>query len=75
MRSSLKSMCELIRKLKKHIHPYFVNAVKKIPFGAIFMTFYNKKFEGDKGLRSNISVMKIVNKYDRDSRTFLIGIK
>ena len=50
MRSSLKSMCELIKKFKKHIHLDFVNAMKETPFGAIFMTFYNEKFEGDKGL-------------------------
>ena len=39
------------------------------------MTFYNEEFEGDKGLKSNISVLKIVNQYDRDSMTFLIGGK
>ena len=29
----------------------------------------------DKCLKTNISVLKIVNRYDRDSRTFLIGGK
>ena len=46
----------------------------KTPFGTIFMTFYNEKFEGDKELKSNISVLKIVEQ-DRDSMTFLIGGK
>jgi len=68
-------MCELIKKFKKHIHSDFVNEMKETPFGAIFMTFYNEKFGGDKGLKLNISVLKIVNQYDRDSWTFLIGGK
>ena len=49
--------------------------MKETPFGAIFMTFNNEKFGGDKGLKSNISVLNIVNQYDRDSRTFLIRCK
>ena len=49
--------------------------MKETPFGAIFMTFNNEKFGGDKGLKSNISVLKIVYQHDRDSRTFLIGGK
>ena len=44
--------------------------MKETPFSTIFMTFYNEKFGGDKGLKSDISVLKIVNQYDRDSRTF-----
>ena len=52
---SLKPMCELIRKLKKHIHPDFINAMEETPFCTIFMTFYNEKFGGDKGL-NRISV-------------------
>ena len=75
MRSSLKPMCELIRKFKKHIHPDFVNAMNETPFGTIFIAFYNEKFGGDKGLKSNISVLKIVDQYVRDSRSFLIGGK
>ena len=74
-RSSLKPICELIQKFKKHIHPYFVNAMEEIPFSKIFMAFYNEEFGGDKGLKSNISVMKIVDQHDRDPRTFLIGGK
>ena len=75
MRSNLKPICELMRKFLKHIHPDFVNAMKETPFSIIFMAFYNKKFGGDKGLKSNISVLKIVDQYDRDSRNFLIGDK
>ena len=75
MRSSLKPMCKLIKKFKKHIHPDFVSAIKEMPFGVIFMAFYNEKFGGDKGLKSNIIVLKIVDQYDRDSKTFLIGGK
>ena len=45
------------------------------PFGPIFMVFYNEEFSGDKGLKSNISLPKIVDQYDRDSRSFLIGCK
>ena len=73
--SSLKPMCKLIRKFKKHIHSYFVNAMKEMSFGAIFMAFYNEEFGGDKDLKSNICVLKIINQYDRDSMTFLIGAK
>jgi len=61
MRSSLKLMCEFIRKFKKHIQADFVNAMKKTPFGLIFMAFYNEKFGGEKGLKSNISVLKTIN--------------
>ena len=75
MRSSLKLICELIRKFKEHIHPDFVNAMKKTPFGAIFMAFYNEKFGGDKSLKLNIGVLKIIDQYDRKLRTFLIGGK
>ena len=66
-------MCEFIRKFKKHIQTDFVNAMKETPFGVIFMAFYNKEFGADKGLKSNISVLKIVDQYDRESRTFLVG--
>jgi len=68
-------MCELIRNFKKHIHPDFVNAMKEMPFGTIFIAFYNEKFGGDKGLKSNISVLKIMDQCDLDSRSFLIGGK
>ena len=54
-------MCELIKRFKKHIHPDFVNAMKETSFGTTFMTLYNEKSGGDKGLKSNISVLKIVN--------------
>jgi len=66
-------MCEFIRKFKKNIQADFVNAMKETPFGAIFMAFYNEKFGADKGLKSNISVLKIVDQYDRESMTFLMG--
>jgi len=39
--STLKSMCELIKGDKMHIHSNFVNAMKNTPFGPTFMTFYN----------------------------------
>jgi len=39
------------------------------------MTFYNEEFGDEKGLKSNISVLKIVNQYDRYTRTFIIGGK
>ena len=68
-------MCEFIRKFKQHIRADFVNAMKETPFGAIFIAFYNEDFSADKGLKSNISVLKIVDQYDRESRTFLIGGK
>ena len=55
MRSSLKPMCEFIRKYKKHILADFLNAMKEISFGVIFIAFYNEKFDADKGLKSNIS--------------------
>ena len=67
-------MCEFIRKYKKHIQADFVNAMKETP-AAIFISFYNEEFGADKGMKSNISVLKIVNQYDRDTRTFLIGGK
>jgi len=57
MRSSIKQMCELMKNFKKHIHADFINAIKEIPFGTIFMVFYTEKFRGDKGLKSNISVL------------------
>ena len=63
-------MCELIKKFKKRIHPNFVNTMREIIFSTIFMTFYSEKFGGDKGLKSNISVLKIVGQYDRDSSSF-----
>ena len=60
---------------KKHIQADFVNAMKEIPFGTIFIAFYDEEFGADKGMKSNISVLKIVDQYDRESRTFLIGVK
>ena len=76
MRSSLKPIYEFIRrKFKKHIQADFLDAMKDTPFGPIFMAFYNEEFGTEKGLKSNISVLKIVNQYDRDTITFLIGGK
>ena len=75
MRSSLKPMCEFIRKFKKHIQKDFVDAMKEISFDPIFMAFYNEEFGAEKGLKSNISMLKIVDQYDRDTRTFRIGSK
>ena len=73
MRSSLKPICEFIRKYKKHIKTDFVNAMKETLFGAIFIAFYNEEFGANKDMKSNINVLKIVDRYDRESRTFLLG--
>ena len=58
-----------------HIHSNFVNAMKNTPFGPTFMTFYNQKFETYKGLKSNVSVLKIVDQYNRNSSCFYTGGK
>ena len=63
------------QKIQKHIQSDFVNAMKETLFGAIFIAFYNEEFGADKGMNSNISVLKIVNRYVMESRTFLIGGK
>ena len=65
-------MYEIIRRFKKHIHSDFVNAMKETLFRNIFMTFYSDDFGADKDLKSNISVMKIVDQYARGSRCFEI---
>jgi hypothetical protein len=54
-----------------------VNAMKDTPFGALFMAFYNGDFSDDesKGYKSNVAVLRIVDAYDRDSKTFSIGGK
>ena len=75
MRSCLKPMCEFIRKFKKHIQADFVDAMKVTLFCPIFMAFYNEEFGAEKGLKSNISLLKIVDQYDRDTRTFRIECK
>ena len=49
--------------------------MRETPFDLIFMAFYNEKFGGDKSLKSNIILLKIVDQYDRESRSFLIGGK
>ena len=49
--------------------------MRETPFGPIFMAFYNEELGGDKGLKSNIILLKIVDQCDRDSRSFLIGGK
>ena len=61
IRSSLKLMCEFIRKFKKHIQTDFVYAMKETPFGVVFMAFYNEEFDADKELKLNIRVLKIVD--------------
>ena len=48
MRSSLKPMCEFIRKFKKHIQTDFVNVMKETPFGLIFMAFNSEEFGAEK---------------------------
>ena len=49
--------------------------MKETLFGAIFIAFYNEEFGADKGMKSNISVLKTVDQYNMESRTFLIGGK
>ena len=49
-RSSLKSVCKLIKWFKKHMHSNFVNVMKDKLFGVNFMVFYNEEFEKDKGM-------------------------
>jgi len=61
--------------IQKYIQADFVNTMRKTPFGPIFMAFYNEEFGGNKGLKSDISLLKIVDQYDRKSRSFLIGGK
>ena len=70
-------MCELFERFKKHINSDLVNTIKETPFGALFMTFYNENFADDesKGKKSNLVVLKIVDAYDRDSKSFSIGRK
>ena len=61
------------KKFQRAHSDNFVDAMKETPFGPIFMAFYNEEFGAEKGLKSNISVLKIVDQYDRDIRTFIIG--
>ena len=49
--------------------------MKDTPFGPSFLSFYNEKFETEKGLKSNVSVSKIVDKYNRNLRCFKISGK
>ena len=49
--------------------------MKDAPFGPIFMALYNEKFGTNNGLKSNISVLKIVEHYNKDLRCFDIGCK
>ena len=36
------------------------------------MAFYNEEFGGNKSLKSNINLLKIIDQYDMKSRSFLI---
>ena len=49
--------------------------MKETLFGVIFIAIYNEEFGANKGMKSNVSILKIVKQYDRESRTFLIGGK
>ena len=49
--------------------------MKETPFGTTFMAFYCEDFIADKGMKSDIRVLKIIYQYDRDSRCFEIGGK
>ena len=64
-----------MKKFKKYIHADFVEAMNNTPFGPIFMAFYNEQFGAEKGLKSNVAVLRILDQYDRDTRTFRIGGK
>ena len=75
LRSSIKPMCEFMKKFKKYIQADFVEAMKNTPFGPIFMAFYNKDFGDEKSLKSNVAVLRILDQYDRNTRTFTIGGK
>ena len=44
--------------------------MKGTPFGPVFMAFHNDEFGTNKGLKSNISVLKIVDHWNRNSRCF-----
>ena len=46
--------------------------MKNTPFGPTFIAFYNEELGIKKGFKSNISVLKIVDQYDKDSRCFEI---
>ena len=64
-----------MKKFKKYIQADFVEALNNTPFGPIFMAFYNEEFGAEKGLKSNVVVLRILDQYDRDTRTFRIGGK
>ena len=53
-------------------HSDFINVMKDTLFCPTFMAFYSKQFGIYNGLKFNISVLKIVDQYDRDSRCFEI---
>ena len=49
--------------------------MKETSFGITLMAFYSENFGEDKSLKLNVSVLKIVDQYDRDSKSFEIGGK
>ena len=61
LRSSLKPICEFIKKFKKYIQADFLEAMKNTSFGPIFMAFYNEEFGVEKRLKSNIAVLSILD--------------
>ena len=61
LRSSIKPMCEIVKKFKKYIQADFVEEMKNTPFGPIFMAFYNEEFGAEKGLKSNVAVLRILD--------------
>ena len=75
LRSSIKPMCQLMKKIKKYIPANFVEAMKNTPFGPIFMAFYNEEFAAEKALKSNLAVLRILDQYDSNTRIFTIGGK
>jgi len=68
-------MCEFMKKFKKYIQADFVEAMNNTPFGPIFMAFYNEEFGAEKALKSNVAVLRILDQYDRNTKTFTIGGK
>jgi len=59
-------MISLIDQLKKKkVHIDYINAIKKTPFGRIFMAFYEQMFgEENKGLKSSTGIIRISGIYD-----------
>ena len=51
------------KKIQKAHQADFVDAMKETLFDPIFMAFYSEEFGAEKGLKSNVSVLKIVENH------------